>query len=76
MTKGYYKILYLKHDFDHFYTLVTARVVIAKPCNYSLKNINIVSECIVWIFCIIIHIYVKVLQEIFVVLTNTTLIGM
>jgi len=24
MTKGYYKILYLKHDFDRFYKLVTA----------------------------------------------------
>jgi len=24
MTKDYYKILYLKHDFDRFYKLVTA----------------------------------------------------
>jgi len=64
MTKGYYKILYLKHDFDRFYKLVTARVVIAKPRNYSLKNVNIVSECSLEFFCIILHIYVKVLQEI------------
>jgi len=48
----------------------------AKPHNYSLKNVNIVSECSLDFFGIIVHIYVKVLQEIFVVLTNPTLIGM